>query len=151
MWAVGSTMAEVKETLLPLGPYYVLARAVVQRKKRHINIYKFGGLSGTGWVAKLCLCVSWGPSLWWRKHINKIPRKIWDTIVKLLFICFLFVCFVCSQFRVHTKGSCNNTLLRRVLRRFSNSKCFLEGSQQAPVKIFSKTRFLEGFLEGSVS
>ena len=25
------------------------------------------------------------------------------------------------------RGSCNNTLLRRVLRRFSNSKCFLEG------------------------
>ena len=26
------------------------------------------------------------------------------------------------------RGSCNNTLLRRVLRRFSNSKCFLEGA-----------------------
>ena len=25
------------------------------------------------------------------------------------------------------RGSCNRTLLRRVLRRFSNSKCFLEG------------------------
>ena len=26
-----------------------------------------------------------------------------------------------------SSGSCNGTLLRRVLRRFSNSKCFLEG------------------------
>ena len=26
------------------------------------------------------------------------------------------------------KGSCNRTLLRRVLRRFSTSRCFLEGS-----------------------
>ena len=25
------------------------------------------------------------------------------------------------------KGSCHNTFLRRVLRRFSNSKCFFEG------------------------
>ena len=29
--------------------------------------------------------------------------------------------------RAHTKGSCNRTLLRRVLRRFSTSRCFLEG------------------------
>ena len=28
--------------------------------------------------------------------------------------------------RAHTKGSCNRTLLRRVLRRFSTSRCFLE-------------------------
>ena len=33
------------------------------------------------------------------------------------------------------RGSCNRTLLRRVLRRFSNNKCFLEG-------------FLEGACEG---
>ena len=27
----------------------------------------------------------------------------------------------------HTKGSCNRKLLRIVLGKFSNSKCFLEG------------------------
>ena len=49
------------------------------------------------------------------------------------------------------RGSCNNTLLRRVLRRFSISKCFLEGFVEGACKGFSvKTRFLEGFLEGSV-
>ena len=40
-------------------------------------------------------------------------------------------------------------LLRRVLRRFSNSKCFLEGFLEGALQGFSvKTRFLEGFLEG---
>ena len=43
-------------------------------------------------------------------------------------------------------------LLRRVLRRFFNSKCFLEGFLEGACKGCSvKTRFLEGFLEGSVS
>ena len=52
--------------------------------------------------------------------------------------------------RVHTKGVMQPTLLRRVLRRFSNSKCFLEGFLEGACKGFSvKTRFLEGFLEGS--
>ena len=37
-----------------------------------------------------------------------------------------YLCWT-SKFGVHTKWSCNRTLLRRVLRRFSNSKCFLEG------------------------
>ena len=32
-----------------------------------------------------------------------------------------------SQIGRTPRGSCNRTLLRRVLRRFSNSKCFLEG------------------------
>ena len=44
----------------------------------------------------------------------------------------------------HTpRGSCNNTLLRRVLRRFSSSRCFLEGFLEgAGFKGFSvKTRF----------
>ena len=50
------------------------------------------------------------------------------------------------------RGSCNRTLLRRVLRRFSNSKRFLEGFLERACKGFSvKTRFLEGFLEGSFS
>ena len=43
--------------------------------------------------------------------------------------------------------------LRRVLRRFSNSKCFLEGFLEGAgaFKGFQlKTKFLEGFLEGSV-
>ena len=34
------------------------------------------------------------------------------------------------------KGSCNNTLLRRVLRRFSSSKCFLEGFLEGACKGF---------------
>ena len=41
------------------------------------------------------------------------------------------------------RGSCNNTLLRRVLGRISKNKCFLEG-------FLVKARFLEGFLEGRV-
>ena len=49
-------------------------------------------------------------------------------------------------------GSCNRTLLRRVLRRFFKSKCLLEGFLEGARKGFSvKTSFLEGFLEGSVS
>ena len=31
-------------------------------------------------------------------------------------------------------GSCNSTLLRRVLRRFFNSKCFLEGFSEGTCK-----------------
>ena len=35
-----------------------------------------------------------------------------------------------------SRGSCNNTLLRRVLRRLSNSKCFLEGFLEGAFKGF---------------
>ena len=41
------------------------------------------------------------------------------------------------------RGSCNNTLLRRVLRRFSRSKCFLEGfleGLQGPARVFSRQK-----------
>ena len=34
------------------------------------------------------------------------------------------------------RGSCNRTLLRRALRRFSNSKCFLEGFLEGTCKGF---------------
>ena len=34
---------------------------------------------------------------------------------------------VLDQIGRTARGSCNRTLLRRVLRRFSNGKCFLEG------------------------
>ena len=44
--------------------------------------------------------------------------------------------------------SCNNTPLRRVLRRFWRSKCFLEGFLEGACMGY--TGFLEGFLEGSV-
>ena len=55
--------------------------------------------------------------------------------------------------RVHTKGVMQpHATLRRVLRRFFNSKCFLEGFLESACKGCSvKTRFFEGFLEGSVS
>ena len=54
-----------------------------QGKRRHINLNKCAGLSRTGWVPKSCLCVCVcvcvflvrGPSLWGRKHINKIPGQ----------------------------------------------------------------------------
>ena len=42
----------------------------------------------------------------------------------------------------HQWGSCNNTLLRRVLRRFFKSKCFLEGFLEGTCRGFQ--------LEGSV-
>ena len=45
--------------------------------------------------------------LWWKKRVGHTPR-----------------------------GSCNRTLLRRVLRRFSNSKCFLEGFLEGACKEF---------------
>ena len=44
------------------------------------------------------------------------------------------------------RGSCNRTLLRRVLRRFFTSRRFLEGFLEEGFSV--KTRFLEGFLEG---
>ena len=61
-----------------------------------------------------------------------------------------------AEDRVHTKGVMQqHATLRRVLRRFSNSKCFLEGFLGgALVRIFSKDkvlrRALEGFLERGV-
>ena len=49
------------------------------------------------------------------------------------------------------RESCNTALLRRVLRRFSNNKCFLEGFLEGACKGFSvKASFFEGFLEGSI-
>ena len=40
-----------------------------------------------------------------------------------------------------SRGSRNNTPFRRVLRRFSNSKCFLEGFLEgAPIRVFSIDR-----------
>ena len=53
------------------------------------------------------------------------------------------------------RESCNNTLLRRVLRRFSSSKCFLEGFSEGACKGFSKDKVLrtvlrrELFIEGA--
>ena len=44
-------------------------------------------------------------------------------------------------------GSCNRTLLRRVLRRFFKGSAFLEGFLEGALKGF---QFLEGFLEGGV-
>ena len=41
----------------------------------------------------------------------------------------LRLCLGCTP-----RGSCNRTLLRRVLRRFSNSKCFLEGFLEGAAK-----------------
>ena len=47
-----------------------------QGKKKHINIDKFAGFSrGTGWVAKICLCVFSGRSLWVRKTHKQNPDK----------------------------------------------------------------------------
>ena len=53
------------------------------------------------------------------------------------------------------RGSCNRTLLKRVLRRFSNSKCFLEGFLEGACKGFGKDKVLrrvlrrESFIEGA--
>ena len=55
--------------------------------------------------------------------------------------------------RTHTKGVMQpHATLRRVLRRFSNRKCLLRRVlRRRLVRVFRrKTRFLEGFLEGSV-
>ena len=52
---------------------------------------------------------------------------------------------------MHTWGSCNNSLLRRVLRRLFKSKCFLKEFFEGAGEGFSvRTRFLEACLEGSV-
>ena len=53
-----------------------------------------------------------------------------------------------SSTRMHTKGVMQqHATLRRVLRRFSNSKCFLEGFLDGTYKGFQKG---QGFLEGSI-
>ena len=45
--------------------------------------------------------------------------------------------FSVSSYRVHTKGVMQqHATLRRVLRRFSNSKCFLEGFLEGACKGF---------------
>ena len=54
-----------------------------------------------------------------------------------------------TKIRRTPRGSCNRTLLRRVLRRFFNSKCFLEGfleGAKAPVRAFSKDKVLRRVL-----
>ena len=52
-----------------------------------------------------------------------------------------------SLFRAHTKGSCNRTLLRRVLRRFFKRSAFLEGgSRRHFVRISVGTRVLRRVL-----
>ena len=51
----------------------------VKNAKFHMNQIrerKSRDCPGTGWVAKFCLCVFLGHSLWGAKHINKIPPKI---------------------------------------------------------------------------
>ena len=60
-------------------------------------------------------------------------------------------------YRVHTKGVMQpHATLRRVLRRFSNSKCFLEGFLEGACKaFFGKDKVLrrvlrrERFIEGA--
>ena len=47
-----------------------------------------------------------------------------------------WVGFGIARVRCTPRGSCNRTLLRRVLRRFSNSKCFLEGFLEGACKGF---------------
>ena len=65
------------------------------------------------------------------KHINNLtPTHFRDNPAKL----FMFIGF----FPPTPRGSCNNTLLRRVLRRFSNSKCFLEGFLEGTCKGFQQ-------------
>ena len=44
------------------------------------------------------------------------------------------------------RGSCNRTLLRRHLTKFSNSKCFLEGFLEGACKVFSKDKVLRRVL-----
>ena len=39
----------------------------------------------------------------------------------------LQLCTTLSFLLMHAKGSCNNTLLRRVVKRFFQMKCFLQG------------------------
>ena len=52
-------------------------------------------------------------------------------IVMAQVLCTPLVCLGCTP-----RGSCKRTLLRRVLRRFSNSKCFLEGFLEGACKGF---------------
>ena len=64
----------------------------------------------------------------WRVHSVLYPfnftLKRWEAFAAAF--AFVEKC-CCPSLGCTPRGSCKNTLLRRVLRRFSNSKCFLEG------------------------
>ena len=78
----------------------------------------------------------------------KVAQKLLESDSKVTFST-VFITFESLSIGCTPRGSCNRTPLRRVLGRFSNSKCFLEGFLEGACKGFSvKTRVLEGFLEG---
>ena len=86
-------------------------------------------------VFALCVFTLWifPTTVWWHKYRRYAKRlrtqslaeaisltsKSWEKIPQ--------VDLGSANIGCTPKGSCNRTLLRRVLRRFSNSKCFLEG------------------------
>ena len=103
--------------------------------------------------------ILWVPGIFWfflleKPHTHKIPRFRGGSGILgrgrvEVPILFLWACFI---IRVHTKGVMQpHATLRRVLRRFFNSKCFLEGFLEGACKGFQQGQgFLEGFLEGGV-
>ena len=78
-----------------------------------------------------CLCVLTYPAI---RLANLACKSVFGFFTTVKIRCGLHVeYFVESQLGRTPRGSCNRTLLRRVLRRFSKNK-----------------RFLEGFLEGAL-
>ena len=67
-----------------------------QGKKKHININKFAGLSGTGWVQKTCLCVFFrvipcGGEKTHKQNSPKIPGQPRENFVYVSFsLCVFF-------------------------------------------------------------
>ena len=59
----------------------------------HMNIDKFGDCPGTGWLAKICLCVFWAHTLWGRKckqNTLTIPGQSRKKIVSVFFFGHFF-------------------------------------------------------------
>ena len=74
-----------------------------------------------------------------REHFRERVRGS-DFAVRVL-------CAFLSITRMHTKGVMQpHATLRRVLRRFSNSKCFLEGFFEGACKGFGKDKVLRRVL-----
>ena len=67
------------------------------------------------------------------KNFCKLKRPVFHAVFSSLFLLNLRNNVWLGR---APRGSCNRTLLRRVLRRLSNSKCFLEGFLEGACKGF---------------
>ena len=69
-------------------------RFTAGKKETHINI---NIVQGTGWVARICLCLLGVILLWGRKALNKIPRQSREMFVDVFFRLFCFLCLLTAE------------------------------------------------------